>query len=75
MLTDKRSVTRFLQTKTTPAALWNACDNVLQFKFRITRVAGPQNTAADFLLRLELTPKRKNPIEIMRRHTNVINRS
>ena len=31
VLTDKRSVTRIFQTKTTPPALWNACDYVLQF--------------------------------------------
>ena len=59
VLTDNRSVTRFFQTKTTPPALWNACDYVLQFKFRIMHVAGSQNTAADFLSRLELTPKEK----------------
>ena len=33
VLTNNRSVTRFFQTKTTPLALWNACDYVLQFKF------------------------------------------
>ena len=40
VLTDNRSVTRFFQTKTTPPALWNACDYVLQFIFRIMHVAG-----------------------------------
>ena len=59
VLTDNRSVTRFFQTKTIPPALWNACDYVLQFKFRIMHVAGSQNTGADFLSRLELTPKEK----------------
>ena len=54
VLTDNRSETRFFQTKTTPPALWNACDCVLRFKFRIMHVAGSQNTAADFLSRLEL---------------------
>ena len=58
VLTDNPSVTRFYQTKTTPHALWNACDYVLQFKFRIMHVSASQNTAADFLLRLELTPKK-----------------
>ena len=53
VLSDNRSVTRFSQTKTTAPALWNACDYVLQFKFRIMHVAGSQNTAADFLSRLE----------------------
>ena len=58
VLTDNRSVMRFFQTKTTPPALWNACDYVLQFKFRIMHVAGAQNTAAYFLSRLKLTPKK-----------------
>ena len=64
VLTDNRSVTRFFQTNTTPSALWNACDYVLQFKFRIMHVAGSQNTAADFLSRLELTPKEKVQLKL-----------
>ena len=51
------SVTKISQTKTTPPALWNACDYVFHFKFRIIHEAGSQNTAADFLSRLDLTPK------------------
>ena len=64
VLTDNRSVTRFFQTKTTPPALWNACDYVLQFKFRIMHVAGSQKTAADFLSRLELTPKKRIQLKL-----------
>ena len=64
ILTDNRSVTRFCQTKTTPPALWNAFDYVLQFKFRFMHVAGSQNTAADFLSRLELTPKEKVQLKL-----------
>ena len=63
-LIDNRSVTRFFQTKTTPPALWNACDYVLQITFRIMHVAGSQNTAADFLSRLELTPKEKVQLKL-----------
>ena len=64
VLTDNRSVMRFFQTKTTPPALWNACDYVLQFNFRIMHVAGSQNTAADFLSRLELTPKERIQLKL-----------
>ena len=64
VLTDNRSVTRFSQTITTPLALWNACDYVLQFKFRIMQVAGSQNMTADFLSRLELTPKEKMQLKL-----------
>ena len=54
VLTDKKSVTRFFQTKAIPPALWNACDYVLKFNFKIAHIAGSVNTAADFLSRLEL---------------------
>ena len=60
VLTDNRSVTRFFQTKTIPPALRNACDYVLQFKFRIVHVAGSQNTAADFLSDLNTPLKEKS---------------
>ena len=49
VLTDNKSVTRFFQTKAIPPSLWNACDYVLQFNFKIAHMAGSVNTAADFL--------------------------
>ena len=54
VLTDNKSVTRFFQTKAIPPPLWSACDYVLQFNYKIAHIAGPVNTAADFLSRLEL---------------------
>ena len=54
VLTDNKSVTRFFQTKVIPPSLWNACENVLQFNFKIAHIAGSKNTAADFLSRLKL---------------------
>ena len=54
VLTDNKSVTRFFPTKAIPPSLWNACDYVLQFNFKIAHIAGSVNTAADFLSRLEL---------------------
>ena len=54
VLTDNKSVTRFFQTKAIPPTLWNACDYVLQFNFKIAHIAGSINTAVDFLSRLEL---------------------
>ena len=80
-MTDNRPVTKLLQTKAIPPTLWNACVYVLQFKFRITQVAGTLTTAADFLSRLELTPKKVKliirediktlPIQIKMQSTNV----
>ena len=54
VLTDNKSVTRFFQTKAIPPSLWNACDYVLQFNFKIAHIAGSVKTAAEFLSRLEL---------------------
>ena len=64
VMTDNRSVTRFFQTKAIPPTLWNACDYVLQFNFHIMHVAGTQNTAADFLSRIDLNPKEKVELKI-----------
>ena len=57
ILTDNKAVTRFFQTKIIPPALWNACDYVIQFNFVIAHFPGAQNTAADYLSRLEADPK------------------
>ena len=54
VLTDNKSVTRFFQTKAIPPSLWNACDYVLQFNFKIAYIAGSVNTAADFFSQLQL---------------------
>ena len=54
VLTDNTSVTRFFQTKTIRPSLWDACDYVLQFNFKIANIAGSVNTAAEFLSTLEL---------------------
>ena len=64
VLTDNKSVTRFFQTKAIPSALWNACDYVLQFKYKIAHIAGSVNTATDFLSRLELKVKEKIRLKI-----------
>ena len=54
VLTDNKSVTRFFQTKAIPPSLWNTCDYVLQFNFKIAHIAYSVKTAAYFLSRLEL---------------------
>ena len=64
VLTDNKSVTRFLQTKAIPPALWNACDYVLQFNFKIAHIAVSVNTAADFLSRFELEVTEKIRLKI-----------
>ena len=55
-LTDNKSVTRYFQTKAIPPSLWNACDYLLQFNFKIAHIAGSINTAVDFL-ELKVTEK------------------
>ena len=64
VLTDNKSVTRFFQTKAIPTTLWNACDYLLQFNFKIPHIAGSVNTAADFLSRLELKVTEKIRLKI-----------
>ena len=59
ILTDNKSVTRFFQTKIIPPTLWNACDYVIQFNFTIAHIPGKNNTAADYLSRLDISPKEK----------------
>ena len=64
VLTDKKSVTRFFQTKAVQPPFWNACGYVLQFNFKIAHIAGSVNTAADFLSRLELKVTEKIRLKI-----------
>ena len=64
VLTDNKSVTRFFQTKAIPPSLWNACDYVLQFNFKVAHIASSINTAADFLSRLELKVTEKIHLKI-----------
>ena len=64
ILTDNKSVTRFFQTNIVPPALWNACDYVIQFNFIIAHIPGKNNTAADYLSRVELDPKEKLVLKI-----------
>ena len=64
VLTDNKSVTRVFPTKTIPQSLWNACDYVLQFNFKIAHIAGSVNTAADFPSRLELKVTEKIHLKI-----------
>ena len=62
--TDNKSATRFFQTKAIPPTLWNACDYVLQFNFKIAHIAGSVDTATDFLSRLELKIRVKMRLKI-----------
>ena len=64
ILTDNKSITRFFQTKIIPPTLWNACDYVIQFNSTIAHIPGKNNTAADYLSRLEISPKEKLILKI-----------
>ena len=64
VLTNNKSVTCFFQTKAILPALWNACDYVLQFNFKIAHIAGSVNTLADFCCRLELKVTEKIRLKI-----------
>ena len=64
VLTDNKLVKRFFQTKVILPELWNACEYVLQFNFKITHLAGSIKIAADFLSRLELKVTTKIRLKI-----------
>ena len=64
ILTDKKSVTRFFQTKIIPPPLWNACDFVIEFNFVIAHIPGKNNTTADYLSRMEIDPTEKLVLKI-----------
>ena len=64
ILTDNKSVTRFFQTKIIPPPLWNACDFVIQFNFIIAHIPDKNNTAADYLSRMEMDPTEKLVLKI-----------
>ena len=64
VLTDNNYVTRFFQTKAIPPSLWNACDYVLRFNFKIAHIAVSVNTSADFISRLELKVTEKIHLKI-----------
>ena len=64
VLMDNKSVTGFFQTKAIPPSLWNACDYVMQFNSKKAHIAGSDNTAADFLSRLELKVTEKIHLKI-----------
>ena len=59
ILRDNKLFTRFFQIKIIPSTLWNACDYVIQFNFIIAHVSGKNNTAADYLSRMEKDPNEK----------------
>ena len=71
ILTDNKAVTRFFQTKILPPTLWNACDYVIQFNFVIAHIPGAQNTAADYLSRLEADPKIREDVQTLPIEINV----
>ena len=70
VFTDNKSVTRFFQTKAIPPSLWNACDYVLQFNFKIAHIAGSVNTAVDFLFTIRIESHEKDPSQNQGRCTN-----
>ena len=64
VLADNKSVSRFFQKKAISPSLWNECDYVLQFNFKIAEIVGSVNTVADFFSRLELKVTEKIHLKI-----------
>ena len=59
VMTDKKALTRFLQSKRNPPKLRNYCDQTLQFEFVLAHVPGTENPAADYLSRLDIRPEER----------------
>ena len=70
VFTDNKSVTRFFQSKAIPPSLWNACDYVLQFNFKIADIAGSVNTAADLFSTIRIESHGEDPSQGQGRCTN-----
>ena len=64
VVTDNKSVNRYFRTKASQPSLWNACDFVLQFNFKIAYIDGLVITAAYFFSRLELKVTEKIHLKI-----------
>ena len=64
ILTDNKAITQFFKTKIVPPALWNACDLFIRFNLVIPHIPDAQNTAADYLSRLEAETKDKPIMKI-----------
>ena len=64
ILTDTKSVSGFFQTIIFPPTLWNACHYVIRFNFTIAHIPGNNNTAAEYSLCLEISPKEKLILKI-----------
>ena len=64
IVTVNNSVTQFFQLKINPPRLWNACDYVIQFNFNACTCAWQNNTVADYLSRLEISPEEKFTLRI-----------
>ena len=56
VLTDKRSLTQFFQSKIIHPSLWNCLHRVLSFNILFAHIPVKANTAADFLSRIQTDP-------------------
>ena len=67
VLTDNKSLTRFFQSKTIPALLWRAVDQLMSFSFVLGHIPGVANVAADYLSRMHINPADKIQLKISER--------
>ena len=56
LLTDKRSLTQFFQSKSIHPSLWSCLDRVLSFNIILAHLPGKANSAADFHSRMQTDP-------------------
>ena len=63
-MTDNKALTRFFQAKRIPPKLWNHCDQALQFDFVLAYVPGIENSAADYLSRLNINTEERLQLKL-----------
>ena len=64
ILTDNKSLTSFLQSKSLHPALWNFMDTVIAYNIVLAHIPGRANAAADFLSRLQSDPTQSLELQL-----------
>ena len=64
IMTDNKALTKLFQLKKIPPSLSNFGDQTMQFNFVLAHFLGSQNTAADYMSRLEVRPEERKHLKI-----------
>ena len=65
VLTDKKSLTGFFQSKSLHPALWIFMDRVIAYNFFLAHIPGRANGAADVLSRMQTDPRKSLELQLL----------